>query len=425
MAQYWLLDWMDCEGIRSLDDAEKALRSPKRIQRLVERSISEAKRPVEAEPDAYEQMVAGIGADLSAQFECQTPKCLISKVDLLVRRTWYYFDTVVVSGLDPRELQSFIRRKPSDAQFRKFVLRHMEVALYVRESRAETMFRFVRKPAYCEKHLDEHAAQAGMAPVSTMAEDFFVQLRDNGSIREARRSDAESVYVYSHPALETLRVRRFARGEIPALVDMLDELARSNSRSYVANLISKVTLARLNRASLGQFTEVPIDVSVSRGAKERASSAAFRMVLPFVESATTKEILAFREHEASDFQAFRVALKKSISEKAKSYPDASDDEVSEAVVDEIIEPALIDIDRKLMKASDVLQKRSAAALVVGTALTTVGLLAFAPLVAPGVVVGMGGILANVNDYLKDRKEVRLSDMYFLWHLSNKALRSHA
>jgi hypothetical protein len=103
-------------------------------------------------------------------------------------------------------------------------------------------------------------------------------------------------------------------------------------------------------------------------------------------------------------------------------PDEGAEQVAASVIDNVIEPALSDLQRSVSGAATALSRRAGVSLVLGSALTSVGLLALAPLTVPGAIVGAGSLLASYGDFVKDRKEVGLSDMYFLWKLSETAAR---
>lgn len=417
MAQYWLLDWMDVEGIKTLDDATKALQSNSLFDRFVERVKQESVGNMEPIPAAYEQIVAGMGVDLSGAFDCIRAQCIIERVDHLVRRTWHYFDTVVVTGLDPLRLSI----EPGNPIFWRQVFNHIEVALYVRNSGVEPFLTFSPKPPYCEKHLDEHGREAGLAPITKVADEFSRIIRKGVQMKELGIRHGKRVVSFTHPLLNTMQERQFGLSEKIHSGKASKKWAADYARSYAAHLIGDATLARVNHAALGRLAIVKGDKLPKGRQKATVADAAFNLSVPYIDSLPVKELLAVREHEASDFQAFRAALRSAIEVRIRALPQADSEQVAKSVIDDVIEPALIDLDRKLMRASDALLKRSAAAIGIGTVLTTVGLLAFAPLVAPGIIVGAGGLLANFNDYLKDCKEVKLSDMHFLWHLSERSV----
>src|SRR5262249_54009423 len=137
-----------------------------------------------------------------------------------------------------------------------------------------------------------------------------------------------------------------------------------------------------------------------------------------------KEVLSFRENEAVDFQAFRAALRMTIEERIKALPEANAEQIADSVYRDVLEPQIIALERKTAKAADLLSKRAMATFAIGSIVTTVDLLAFTPLVAPGIVIAAGGTLANYLEWLKDRKEIELSDLHFLWRLDEEAAARH-
>ena len=70
------------------------------------------------------------------------------------------------------------------------------------------------------------------------------------------------------------------------------------------------------------------------------------------------------------------------------------------------------LELRMKRSARLLGARSAVAIAAGGVLTTVGLLAFAPLTVPGLILASGGLVANYADFLKDRRDVDLADLHF-------------
>ena len=419
MAQYWLLDWMDAEGVKNMEDASRVVLNPPSISRLFDRAAIQEDRALEPLSEVYEQIVAGAGLDLTGQFNCARGVCMIDRVDHLVRRTWHYFDSVLVTGLDPLRITLPSEEGFSLSMLQRSLLNHMQVALYVRDSGLGGYLVFASKPPYCEAHLDEHSREVGLAPISDSAKEFAKILRNGVKMEDHGVKDGKRIVVVKHPALDTIQEIKLDLRERIHSKKATNKWASDYARHYAAYHVGDVTLARANNAALGELGIVRDSAIPKVSPRPTVADAAFNMSLPFIDSLSVKELLAIRSHEAADFQAFRSALKSAIKTRVDSMSEDDSGRMAQSVIDDVLEPALIDMDRKLIRAGEALAKRSAAVVVVGSVLTTVGLLAFAPLVAPGIIVGAGGLVTNINDYLKDRKEVKLSDMYFLWRLSDR------
>lgn len=156
----------------------------------------------------------------------------------------------------------------------------------------------------------------------------------------------------------------------------------------------KVALTRKQSAALGQVcgrSEVELS---ELAAAPTAEQVALNLTLPIVQSLPIKEILSLREHEAAKFHAFRNAIRVAITERLKALPNADAYQVAESVYEDVIEPALVALDRKVNKAANLFGKSLLTTVAVGSVVATVGLLAFAPIVAPGIVIAAGGTLAH-------------------------------
>ncbi|WP_329788688.1 hypothetical protein V1227_29865 [Lentzea sp. DG1S-22] len=422
MSKYWLLEWMDVEGIGAAEGGARALRDSKVMERLLVHARKAHEHVMKPIPEAYQQIVAGTGVDLSGTFDCVHNECIKKKVDELIRRTWHYFDKVVAVGLDPAKLflsDDSDDREHLEAERDRLIYSHMIVALYIREIGAEQLLVFTPRPPYCLDHLDEKAKELGLVSTTPMLAELQEFLRDGCKIKRVGIYEGRQTYSFTHPRLRMYQTQRYDIGANVNQRRELEKWVEQYSRGYANSLLSDAMIARINSAALGRVAIMDSEDLPTVRVKTTVEDAAFNLSLPYVENLDSKELLAVREHEAADFQAFQIAIRKAIKVRIDSIPDADAEQVASDVIDDVIEPALIELNRKMSRAVEVLERRSLLAIGVSVTLTTVGLLAFAPLVGPGIIVGAGGLIANYNDFLKDKKEVKLSDMHFLWRIANR------
>lgn len=419
MSQYWLLEWMDREDIRTIHDAHRALATKPGVERLHEAAAVALRSPMALEP-ARGQIVAGSGLDLSGLLSCTAGPCLINRVDSLLRHVWHYFDTVLVTGLDPM-LCIEILRNASETIAVYALYGHIEVALYIRSIGAEDLLYFSRYPALCAEHLDQHAREAGMPPVSRMSKSLRRELLADYSLTKDASDDERMWVTFKSPLMDVSSVARFPKADWPGDAKVAKHMARHDADMVSGLLVRNVALAKMAGAALGQVTALR-DARAADLTKPTASAVAFSMPLPTLESVPIPELMAFRRDAASDYVVFRAALREAVNEQMKAMPEGTAQDVADAVLDDVVRPALARIEKRTSGAAALLGKRSGLSVAVSATLATVGFLAFAPLVVPGIVVGAGGLLATVNDYFKDQKELRESDMYFLWQLHNLAVR---
>ena len=103
MSGYWLLDWLDAEGIADVNVINGVLRTHAGYERMLSAADS-ARQYLPDPPREGKSLVAGTGLDLSGILACNMASCLEQTIDQLVHRSWCYFDRVVVTGLDPTNL---------------------------------------------------------------------------------------------------------------------------------------------------------------------------------------------------------------------------------------------------------------------------------------------------------------------------------
>jgi hypothetical protein len=419
MAGYWLLDWIDREGVRSPDEAAKAL-----IGRGLEGFLAGASEAASAPSDLVggdQTIIAGAGMDLSGQLDCAFFECQRRRVDELLSRVWHYFDEVVVCGLDPQQLSAVLKACPEPEAFVQAVMPHLQVAFYLRESGADRALTFAAKPARCEEHLRQHAAEAGLIDIDQKISDFVDTILDGYETQVVPDGEGSVTIAWTHPAVGLwLMQRGVVEKEARDLRAVVEGSASSVAARYISDLIRTVVEARENDAAMGQVTYLAdVDMVVATSAP-RVSEVAFNLQLPVLEAIAVRELLAIREAEATEFQAFRSALRAGINEQMRAMPLGTAAEVAGAVYDDLVEPALLRLDRKLNAAADVLTKRSVAGVGVGTVLACVGGLVLAPLAIPGAILGLGAGLQAFGDYAKERGDAKQEPMYFLWRLEQAA-----
>jgi hypothetical protein len=72
-------------------------------------------------------------------------------------------------------------------------------------------------------------------------------------------------------------------------------------------------------------------------------------------------------------------------------------------------------------APRVLDRQLGASAVFGGVVTTIGLLAGAPLIVGAGIAAMGTSLPAAHKYFEDKGSIELNDMYFLWRLQQRAM----
>lgn len=129
------------------------------------------------------------------------------------------------------------------------------------------------------------------------------------------------------------------------------------------------------------------------------------------------DIVKVRQDEWEYFERFRLALTAAIQERI-GQNDTSP-QVADRVYVDVIEPSLMDLDRRLRSAERALTRKVGVSMAVGAVTTVVSLLIGAPLEIGLGLVGVASLQAG-HKYWEDRGRIELSDMYFLWSLERRS-----
>jgi hypothetical protein len=305
------------------------------------------------------------------------------------------------------------------------LLPHIEVALHVRDIGADDVLIFVDRPVLCLEHADQFAGEIGLVGHFTqVVEQLTGVFYEGHRLHTVKEMDGSSVAIFRHPLLDVEELLSAVAVEsLPTNHEIFGrKLAYNIAHSLTASTFLSAAMAKLQSAALGQLTVVE-PATLRRFAHSiTPEDVAINLSLPVLKSVPIKEVLNFRKHEAADFHAFRSALRTAIRERIYALPGADAEQVANSVYEDVLEPMLINLDRKAKKAVDLLGKMSIGSAALGAALTTVGLLTLAPVAIAGVTIGAGGLLTSYHGWLKDRREIELADLHFLWQLNNKAAR---
>ena len=415
---FWLYRWLDELGIDRVDRARSAIDTRSARVRLIELAAdSITTRPALAPQSRA--ILAGRGMDLSGALSCRHPDCQRRQIDSLFSRTWHYFDEIAVVG--PSASMVIEGFTNGDAQAVDYTLNFVETLFYIREIGAEDYLVFIEKAPACSEHYARHAEEAGVAAILDGAQDWKAQLVAEGSMRSLRIHRDHWHFAFEHPQLEhtswgTIRTD----GGRPTI----EQVAERVVATYAAGLISDVVTAKDLRVPLGSAIQLHEAVLAERRpAAVDEHEVALQLQLPFIQGIPIRELLRLRSEEFEAFERFRAALAEAI--RAQLGDKGEDPEiVAGRIEQELLMPALLDIDQRLRVAAESLTRKSALSLGVAAVALTVGLLAQVPLVVGAGISAAAGTIRAVNEYVSMRKGVELADMYFLWRVEEDAAPSH-
>jgi hypothetical protein len=161
-----------------------------------------------------------------------------------------------------------------------------------------------------------------------------------------------------------------------------------------------------------------LDRSIPEAAE---AEIALNLALPVLEGVPAAELIRVRQAEALSFERFRQSLRLAIQDRLTNS-QATPAQLATEIVDDVVNPALYDIQQRLSAAQDVLVRKSAVSIGVGAISTTIGLIAGMPLLLPAGVAWALLPGQHYMKYLEEKRDIELSDMYFLWRQEHYAYR---
>lgn len=402
---YWMYQWIDEQGLERPADIFKVLRRPRAIDRLLE--LEDVREPVAYKGDMQaKSVVAGRRVDLSGFLDCPHFECVLPQIDRLFGRTWHYFDVIVVD--DPMLHRKDPTRLVWDIEQRTRLL------LYLRKIGASNHVAFKRKVSgFCQLHFREFAERNSLG-LDLLFDDAFAdrvvgELVTNGRF-DIGLDDESWHYEIHHPKLERI-IGSYSHSD-PSIEPSREEVARDAFGVYCSGLISDVAATRdlgipLLQVTNGIVLSEPLDHT-------HDDIVALNLRLPILANVSAAEILKLKDDNWPEFERFRSALRVAIREQIDKAGTASPEEIARSVLQEYVNPELAGIERRLATARKGLARKVGAGVTLGGATVTAGAMATIPLVLATGVAALATSLPQIYKYFEDKREVELSDLYFLW-----------
>jgi hypothetical protein len=298
---------------------------------------------------------------------------------------------------------------------RERLLGDIRLLLYLREMGAENLLVFVRNQPPCEVHLAEHAQEAGLDPVLARLDDLAAELLPDAKIKLRRHEDHYD-YSFIHPRFEhTQWGGVWSDADDAALAR---EVARAVLKRYTAHT-SDVRTARTLGLPLGSTVRVHGDLLGLTPEAPSPAQVLFNLKLPVLPEVSVRELIELRESEREYFDRFRSALRTAATERLASDRNEDAAAAATAIEQEIIQPALQDIELRLRAADDTLAAEKRTSTPLAALLTACGVYVSEPLlITAGIAAGAATVQAAFK-HAEDVGDVRLSDMFFLWQAQHR------
>src|SRR6266496_1203339 len=421
---YWFWDWMKENDVRDKHSLRRAIYKGTALDRLT----ALAPEPVIFErnsPPLESEITAGKGFDLTGDLGCHHIDCLSKEIDGLFRHAWHYFDKISIPDQASFALSRFDDHKKR-ATLVDDLLPFVLVLRQIDGISGLDLIRFeVRNPP-CRQHLGQHAREAGIDQGFANIDDLVDEIARTARIHWEDGTDSDHKhldYRIDHPFFS-----HSEWGSICSKYDTLPEadserapaVARHVVHKYLAALSSDALASRRARTALG--SSIPFySKLLATHPSPHVESVAFEIPLPISENAPLDSLIKLRGENAEAFTRFQAALRSAITERLNTAGDANAETMGREIRRDVIDPELAKIRATISSSRFIAARAAGAGVAIGTILATVGLMT--PLAGSiGGALAVGGAVtiaaqalkkAN-DDELAALKEIRQSDLYFLF-----------
>jgi hypothetical protein len=360
---------------------------------------------------------------------CTAGNCLKAQADNLIRRSWHYFDRIMVVGPSASKMAHMFDQDADRAV--SWLIGYADLIFHLREIGATKFLSFGEKPPPCQEHLSQHASEVGLHHLLDKTPEWVESIRPDAEVKVRFAGihdcgDGHWDYRIDHPELEHSVWGTVHGKEDEDIAVIVLQALSDLHETLVANLVSDTQYAQFTRASLGVAAPAHEQMITSQVMPISEPGVAFELAFPFVDEADPRELLRFRDSEAEAYDTFHNALRLAIKEAIRNSSDGDDPtSIAITVSEDVIEPSLAQISRKLETSLRSITHSSAVSLGVGALSVIAGLLLSPPLTL-GALVPIAGGIVDYRSFLSSRGSIEAADMYFMWKALGRfqAHRSH-
>lgn len=409
----WLYDWIDTFEITDFRHAEELIKNSG-LRRDLQKRAADVPFTVESISlgDAP-TVVAGQAIDLSGQLDCFHWDCVKQQVDNLFSRVWHYFDRVVVVGPSAHQFSELLDQDVRPEVVERLIT-YVRLLLYIRQIGAESLFVFREKRPPCELHFEDHMREVGLDPALMLASDLVEQLANKAEISAEPHEDHLD-YTFNHPEFEHTVWGGVKKDAAKTDVQLRHAVTVSVLKKYLSSLASDIHSSRVLNSPLGStiYLHGQLLKIIKAGLDE--ADVAFELRLPVLQGVQPEVLLKVRQDEQSYFERFRQSLRLAIKERLDRSASGDATKIADEIRRDLLTPALNDIEFRLKTAKTTLTKKIGVSVTLGAVTTACGLLTANPfLVAAGATPAVGYTIAAGQKFIEEKRDISLSDMYFLW-----------
>ena len=417
-SEFWLYKWIRENQIRSVHDAARLLSSTMELGKMKDLASEwwlESKRTFDTETSLF----AASGLDLFGPLTCPGIKCRKKQIDVLFRHAWHYFDIIQLPDSVGYQLMHS-DWKTDRKGFVESLLGGIAVVLYLMGIGATELITFVERHPISEKEAESFMNSLGYSSDTGISKDLVDHFLQIATFRSLKVRGNKFKYDIYDPdvALATSRVFKIEPPD-----GKLNEEVRKRTVAQDMIYLHLLVLANDLHAQLesgGTFGSTTWSHGMVLSAKMKPAdpdSVAFNLNLPGISGIPVSDLIRIRIDEEESFRRFRAALRKAFAEKSAGKILSDQSKITKEVYGDLIQPELDLISSKLASRLSILAKKTATTVSLSVLAATCGLI----IGAPAAVIGMaaiGGLVAGTSkatsQYIDGEKEIKLSDMYFLW-----------
>jgi hypothetical protein len=415
--RFWVFDWFEQNRIHKSIDIDRFLGSPILYSRF--RQAAQQAREMTIEPITNNPTVlAGSGLDFSGS-SCAERSCIAGEAEFLLRRTWHYFDSVIVSDLT-HEIVLYPHDKADLGKLGGW----LDALLIAKNADAENLLKLSSKSIFCSGDC-AHAATDLDFPSSNNAlpsDRLTETLLKESKIRNGKRSgkthrylefESEKFKIYEGFLMKDNWIKtKNPRG-------IHQELTRIVVDQGLCTTSTNLYLAKKTDATIASLD--PTESFLLRYAASPegnlTNQVAFNIELPFIDEVPLKKLYELREDFEDSFKLYQSTLRKAIHERVKTIEDPQCEKISREIYEDVISPSLEGLRTHLNRNfATLFRDFSGAAL--GATLGIVGLVTHEPILAgSGFALSTGLTVSGLNA-LKDRDALGAADTFLLYTAQN-------
>lgn len=416
---YWLLTWLESQGISTSAQAAAILNRPSTLREL--RDVAEQWSSSVETPPLGLNLVAGAGLRLDDDLSCPSAGCRRQQVDVLFRHAWHYYDRVLL----PDGVGRLVQHPPQGwgAEYLRDVLVGLiDVVLHIQHLGASSLVHYY-SPTQSSSLVVDEALDEGLADQQDRWDDAWNDVEAiliaEGSYEFESLGEGEFQVTYSDPllAIGSKFDIKLDEGEPEAEEFLRRAAAHEIMHGHMVELESDLVAARLLRGPLGSTVWSHERVLSHLSKYPDTSNVLFRVAFPSLEHVPIKELISIRATEGDAFLAFREALTKAVGEMVANNRASDPQAVADEILRDVVEPELAKLRRRLYSARRALIRKAATSLGLAGVSTLCGLQfgANAALAASaGVALLLPGMGTAASKYWDEKQTVEISDMFFLW-----------